>query len=125
MMLGVNVWSMIFTGITLAKSGEGMESFAFIMKDSRALSHMTVLSVTSATGQLFIYYTIKEFGPVVFTIMMTTRQIVSLFLSCILFSHPMQLLGWTGATGVFFVLFNRIKRGGEKRFFGFGGATNM
>eukprot|EP00605_Chrysophyceae_sp_TOSAG23-4_P001919 GSChrysophyteH1.ASY1.ANO1.2117.1 assembled CDS len=106
MMLGVNVWSMLFTGFTLARSGE-------------ALLHMTVLSVTSATGQIFIYYTIKEFGPVVFTIMMTVRQIFSLFLSCLLFSHPLHLAGWMGAAIVFFVIFNKIKRGsaGSKDFF--------
>ena len=114
MMLGVNVWSMLFTGVTLARSGEGMSSFAFIMTDSKALAHMTILSITSATGQLFIYYTIKEFGPVVFTIMMTTRQIFSLFLSCILFSHPLQLAGWAGAAVVFFIIFNKIKRGTSK-----------
>ena len=111
MMLGVNVWSMLFTGVTLARSGEGMTSFAFIMTDSTALAHMTILSITSATGQIFIYYTIKEFGPVVFTIMMTTRQIFSLFLSCILFSHPLHIAGWAGAIAVFFIIFNKIKRG--------------
>lgn len=114
MMLGVNAWSMLFTGFTLAHSGEGMSSFAFIMSDARALAHMTVLSITSATGQIFIYYTIKEFGPVVFTIMMTTRQIFSLFLSCILFAHPLHLVSWIGALIVFFIIFNKIKRGFNK-----------
>jgi hypothetical protein len=34
-----------------------------------------VLSVCSAAGQLFIYYTIATFGPVVFVIIMTIRQV--------------------------------------------------
>lgn len=34
-----------------------------------------VLSVSSAVGQLFIFYTISKFGAVVFTIMMTVRQV--------------------------------------------------
>ena len=114
MMLGVNIWSMLFTGFTLARSGEGMSSFAFIMNDAKALAHMTILSITSATGQIFIYYTIKEFGPVVFTIMMTTRQIFSLFLSCLLFAHPLHLAGWAGVLVVFFIIFNKIKRGQNK-----------
>lgn len=41
---------------------------------------MVVLSICSAVGQLFIYHTIDVFGPVVFTIIMTLRQ-VSLFRS--------------------------------------------
>lgn len=111
MMLGVNIWSMLLTGVTLYFSGEGTESMQFMMADLSALSDSVVLSVTSAMGQLFIFYTVKEFGPVVFTIMMTTRQIFSLFLSCLLFSHPMHLLGWIGASVVFLVVFNRIRRG--------------
>ena len=89
------------------------------MSDSAAFWHMLILSVTSATGQLFIFYTIKDFGPVVFTIMMTTRQIFSLVISFLLFSkEPMQLFGWIGATLVFLIVFNRIRRntsGGEKK----------
>jgi adenosine 3'-phospho 5'-phosphosulfate transporter B2 len=37
-----------------------------------------VLSVCSAAGQLFIYYTIATFGPVVFVIIMTIRQVKKL-----------------------------------------------
>lgn len=111
MMLGVNIWSMFMTGMTLLLSGEGTESLQFLMADLSAFWDIIVLSVTSATGQLFIFYTVKEFGPVVFTIMMTTRQIASLLLSCMLFQHPMHLLGWIGTLVVFLVVFNRIRRG--------------
>lgn len=110
-MLGGSIWSCILTATSLYLSGEGTESMQFMMADLSALSDSVVLSVTSAVGQLFIFYTVKEFGPVVFTIMMTTRQILSLFLSCLLFSHPMHLLGWLGASTVFVVVFNRIRRG--------------
>lgn len=113
MMLGVNVWSMVMTGITLMQSGDGLTSLTFIMSDSTALFHMVILSITSATGQLFIFYTIKEFGPVVFTIMMTTRQIFSLIISCLLFSHPLHLLGGIGASLVFLIVFYRIIRKGS------------
>ena len=116
MMLGVNIWSMLFTGVSLIRSGEGVESFIFIMGDAKALTHMIILSITSATGQLFIYYTVKEFGPVTFTIIMTTRQIFSLFFSCLLFAHPMKAMGWIGAVAVFVVLGNRIKRGKGAQF---------
>mmetsp|Transcript_1506 Transcript_1506/g.2485 ORF Transcript_1506/g.2485 Transcript_1506/m.2485 type:complete len:350 (+) Transcript_1506:102-1151(+) len=114
MMLGVNVWSMIMTGFSLYQSGEFFTSFAFILADPTALLHMTVLSITSATGQLFIFYTIKEFGPVIFTIMMTIRQILSLFLSLLLFGHSISVWGWLSVTSVFLVVFNRIQRNSNK-----------
>lgn len=113
MMLGINVWSIFFTGISLLQSGEGVSSLVFIMSDMRAFMHSFILSVTSATGQLFIFYTIKEFGPVVFTIMMTTRQIFSLFVSCMIFNHSMHALSWVGSLLVFCIVFYRIYRKGS------------
>lgn len=77
MMLGVNFWSLFFTGLSLIQSGEGYESLVFLADDPLALYHQVILSITSAVGQLFIFYTIKELGPVIFTIMMTTRQVDS------------------------------------------------
>jgi solute carrier family 35 (adenosine 3'-phospho 5'-phosphosulfate transporter), member B2 len=113
MMLGVNIWSMAMTGVSLISSGDFLPSLAFILADSKAFLHMMLLSITSATGQLFIFYTIKELGPVVFTIIMTTRQIFSLFISWWLFSHPMSPMGVVSALGVFGVVFNRIYRKGS------------
>jgi adenosine 3'-phospho 5'-phosphosulfate transporter B2 len=112
MMLGVNVWSMMLTFFTLIQSGEFFSSIAFILADSSALLNMTVLSITSATGQLFIFYTIKELGPVMFTIIMTTRQLFSLFLSCLLFSHPLSWVSFFSAVFVFLIVFGRIYRKG-------------
>jgi adenosine 3'-phospho 5'-phosphosulfate transporter B2 len=90
-----------------------MESIAFILADSLAMYHMILLALASAIGQLFIFYTIKEFGPVIFTMMMTTRQILSLILSCLVFSHPLNMASWGAAILVFLVVFNRIKRKGS------------
>lgn len=114
MMLGVNIWSMVFTGFTLYLSGEFFSSFAFMLADNTALLHMVVLSITSATGQLFIFYTLKEFGPVVFTIIMTTRQIFSLFFSLVLFGHSISAVGWISIIAVFVVVINRLYKSGGK-----------
>lgn len=108
MMLGVNIWSMIFTGFTLIKSNEFFLAIGFLLENPLALYHITLLSITSATGQLFIFYTIKELGPVIFTIIMTTRQLFSLVISCFLFSHSISWTGWISCIGVFLVVFNRI-----------------
>lgn len=98
--------------MSLLQSGEGLSSFAFILADSLAMYHMILLAAASAVGQLFIFYTIKEFGPVIFTIMMTTRQILSLILSCMVFHHPLNAASWAAAALVFGVVINRIKRKG-------------
>ena len=45
-------------------------------------------------GQLFIIHTIKAFGALTFATVMTTRQFVSILLSCALFAHPLALGQW-------------------------------
>lgn len=48
-----------------------------------------VLSISSAVGQLFIFFTIEKFGAVVFTIMMTVRQVCVVLL---FFTHSIMHL---------------------------------
>ena len=79
--------------------------------DPAAIWDNVLISITSATGQLFIYFTIRKFGPVVFTIMMTTRQMFSMVLSAFAFGHALHPPAYLAATLVFGVLFYRIKRG--------------
>merc|ERR1719198_2518884 len=104
MMFGVNLFSLLFTAMNLLWTGEMGLSLKFLMLN------LLTLSFTSATGQLFIFYTIKKFGPIVFTIMMTTRQMLSLTVSCIVFGHALGSGAVAGTAVVFGVLFYRTKR---------------
>jgi len=110
MMAGVNTCSVFFTLATLLKTGEFFQTLTFMADNPEAVSHVLVLSITSCTGQLFIFYTIKKFGPVIFTIIMTTRQMLSMVLSCFLFGHALGLLAVAGAIVVFATLGYRIRR---------------
>jgi adenosine 3'-phospho 5'-phosphosulfate transporter B2 len=101
------------TFISLMIAGEFFTSIALLLEDSNALLNMTVLSITSAVGQLFIFYTIKELGAVSLTIIMTTRQLFSLFLSCLMFSHPLSWGSFFSAAFVFIVVFQKIYRKGS------------
>ena len=64
-------------------------------------------AITSASGQLFIFATISNFGAVVFTIIMTVRQGLSILLSCLLYDHPLSGLGILGTAAVFLAIFLR------------------
>jgi len=46
--------------------------------------------------QLFIFYTIKKFGAVVFATAMVSRSIMSVLLSIVLFNHAITLIGGFG-----------------------------
>ncbi|CAM9600056.1 unnamed protein product [Scytosiphon promiscuus] len=115
MMFGVNCFSIVFTTFSLLTNGGFADSFRFLSTYPEALYHVVTLSITSATGQLFIFYTIKKFGPIIFTIIMTTRQMVSLVVSAAVFGHVLGLGCWMGALVVFGTIGYRIRRKMQSR----------
>ncbi|XP_039263557.2 adenosine 3'-phospho 5'-phosphosulfate transporter 1-like [Styela clava] len=108
MMFGVNLFSCLFTSVSLLEQGGFFQAFAFMASHLDFAMHSVILSICSAVGQLFIFYTISEFGPVIFTIIMTTRQALAILLSCLIYGHPVSAIGGLGILVVFFSLFLRI-----------------
>ena len=97
MMVGVNVWSLLFAGSSLLANGEAITSVAFLLNDPVALRDNLLFSIAGASGQMFIFYTIKTWGPLVFTIIMTTRQLLSVVFSMLLFGHLINAESAVGA----------------------------
>ncbi|MCL4122508.1 UNVERIFIED_CONTAM: hypothetical protein GTU68_034312 [Idotea baltica] len=108
MMCGVNLFSCLFTSVSLLQQGVFLQSLRFMFLFPTFFWDCIILSVCSATGQLFIYYTISSFGPIVFVIIMTIRQGLAILLSCILYMHPITLWGLMGIMIVFGAIFLRI-----------------
>jgi adenosine 3'-phospho 5'-phosphosulfate transporter B2 len=109
MMLGVNCFAIIFTVVGLITSGDIPVVMEFMKANPVVIQYNIVTAITSATGQLFIFYTIKEFGPIPFTIIMTTRQMLSICISAAVFGHHISSEGLAGAAMVFGVIFYQIK----------------
>ena len=110
MMLGVNISAICITTAGLIISGDIPVVVEFLKANPLALRYNIITAITSASGQLCIFYTIKEFGPIVFTIIMTTRQMISICISSVVFGHSISLKAFTGAALVFSVLFYQIRR---------------
>lgn len=109
MMLGVNSSAIIITTLGLILSGDFPKVWEFFLVNPTVLTYNIVTAITSASGQLCIYYTIKEFGPIVFTIIMTVRQMISICISAYKFGHHISSLAFCGAVIVFGVLFYQIR----------------
>merc|ERR1712059_5991 len=108
MMAGVNLFSCLLTSVSLLQQGVFYTSLAFMSQYSMFVVDCVVLSVCSACGQLFIYYTISTFGPVVFVIIMTVRQVGAVIISCIKFNHSLDVLAVIGILIIFSALFLKI-----------------
>ncbi|XP_064412648.1 adenosine 3'-phospho 5'-phosphosulfate transporter 1 [Latimeria chalumnae] len=108
MMFGVNLFSCLFTMGSLLEQGAFLESAKFMARHSDFAFHAMLLSVCSACGQLFIFYTINQFGAAVFTIIMTLRQACAILLSCLIYGHTITMVGGVGVVVVFMALFLRV-----------------
>ncbi len=110
MMLGVNVSAICMTTFGLVVSGDIPVVWEFLLANPNAAWYNLLTAITSASGQICIFYTIQQFGPIVFTTIMTTRQMLSICLSAAVFGHHMSVKALSGALLVFFVLFDQIRR---------------
>uniref|UniRef100_A0A7S2UAC2 Sugar phosphate transporter domain-containing protein n=1 Tax=Attheya septentrionalis TaxID=420275 RepID=A0A7S2UAC2_9STRA len=110
MMLGVNTSAICITTAGLIFSGDFPVVYEFLQANPAVLQYNIITAITSASGQLCIYYTIKEFGPIAFTIIMTTRQMISICISAVLFDHAISAKALVGAAIVFGVLFFQIRK---------------
>lgn len=103
--LYTTLWSSILSFFALVSSGQLGGALAFVAAHPDALTSIMTLSLAATCGSLFISYTIKTFGALVFATIMTTRQFLSILLSCIIFVHPLSEGQWLGTLIVFATLY--------------------
>ena len=100
-MLYVNLFSSGVSLFTLMTTGQFFPALGFVLRHLDCWNFIILLSFASTIGQLFILYTIKEYGALIFATIMTTRQFLSILLSCIIFANPLTFGQW-GGTGIIF-----------------------
>ncbi|KAI9196633.1 hypothetical protein LWI28_025597 [Acer negundo] len=91
------------TGLIL--QGHLLPAIDFVYRHNDCLIDVALLSTVATTSQFFISYTIRTFGALTFATIMTTRQLASIMLSCVWFSHPLSWEQWIGAVIVFASLY--------------------
>lgn len=113
LMFATSAFSVVLSFVTLVHSKELYPALEFVYRHSEIHLHFFMFSICSTIGQLFIFYTIKNFGAVVFTLIMTTRILLSIALSCILYGHDLGGVGLLGLMLVLGAVLYRIKRKAE------------
>merc|ERR1719161_1793320 len=95
-------------------AGELNWTISFLMSRTDALVDVLALSLIATLGQMFIYATVQKHGPVTLSFIMTTRQMASVILSCILFGHQLPSVAVGACALVFSVLMVRSYRSSIK-----------
>lgn len=113
LMFATSAFSTVLSLITLIHTHELGPALEFVYEHSEIHLHFFLFSICSTIGQLFIFYTIKNFGAVVFTLIMTTRILLSIALSIFLYGHQVTGFGFLGLMAVLGAVLYRIKRKSE------------
>ncbi|KAB1226044.1 UDP-galactose/UDP-glucose transporter 5B [Morella rubra] len=93
------------TGLIL--QGHLLPAIDFVYRHNDSFFDIALLSTVATISQFFISYTIRNFGALTFATIMTTRQLVSIMLSCVWFAHPLSWEQLIGAVIVFSSLYAR------------------
>ena len=104
----VTFFSTIFTSVSLIEQGEIFECLNFVMTHEKVIYDIMFMSSCSACGQFLIFFTINRFGAVTFAIIMTTRQALAIFLSCLVYGHEIAWFGIIGIVIVFLAILLRV-----------------
>ncbi|KAL3620631.1 UDP-galactose/UDP-glucose transporter 5B [Castilleja foliolosa] len=94
-----------FTGLLL--QGNLQIAIDFVSRHNDCFIDIAILSTVATISQFFISYTIRNFGALAFATIMTTRQLVSILLSCLWFSHPLSVEQLIGAVIVFGSIYSK------------------
>jgi adenosine 3'-phospho 5'-phosphosulfate transporter B2 len=110
MMLVMNAFSTVFAFVTLVHQEEFRPTVEYAYEHSEFFIHLVLFVIFSTVGQIFIFYTVKNFGAVVFSIIMSIRILLSTVVSCFVYDHPITELGFVGMLLVFGSIVYRIRR---------------
>lgn len=101
MMLKMNLYSCLVLGAAVLITGELFEFMAFVRRHPDLLVHLASFAVTSALGQNFIFMTISHFGPLVCSLVTTTRKFFTILASVIFFGNVLSSRQFVGTAFVF------------------------
>ena len=80
-------------------------ALAFLARHPECMWNIIMLSFAATIGQLFIFHTIKTFGALLFATVMTTRQFLSILLSCFIYGNVLSLGQCVATVMIFGILY--------------------
>lgn len=101
MMYKINLWSTIYLLSSTLATGEIFKFHQFIQRHPNLIFDITLFSSLSAIGQLFIFLTVAEFGPLPCSIVTTTRKFFTVLTSVFLYGNKLTSTQWIGSSCVF------------------------
>eukprot|EP00930_Biecheleria_cincta_P092442 TRINITY_DN8235_c0_g2_i1.p1 TRINITY_DN8235_c0_g2~~TRINITY_DN8235_c0_g2_i1.p1 ORF type:complete len:815 (+),score=99.77 TRINITY_DN8235_c0_g2_i1:137-2581(+) len=114
LLFGMESYSGVVSFIWVVLSGELPHIFSFVGETPGVCSYVALLAFSSAFGAYTCTLTVKYFGPAIFTLIMTSRQVLSMVLSVIFFGHALEPHRGICLAVVAFLIFTSTLRRAER-----------
>eukprot|EP01104_Vermistella_antarctica_P016880 TRINITY_DN5862_c0_g1_i2.p1 TRINITY_DN5862_c0_g1~~TRINITY_DN5862_c0_g1_i2.p1 ORF type:complete len:439 (+),score=81.90 TRINITY_DN5862_c0_g1_i2:176-1318(+) len=114
-MLYVNLGGGIIVFTQLLVTGDMFRCLDFVLAHPKVMGDSLLLSACGLLGQMTIYFTVREFGALFYGMVMTTRAILSILLSTIVYAHTPTLAQWVAMSLVFCLIFYKNRDASAKK----------
>ena len=88
--------------------------YQVLLSDFHYIPTVLILNSTVAAGQVFIFWTITWFTPVITTIITTTRKFVTILISVNLYGHDFSIAQWCSVSlvfgGLYLAIWNTVQQ---------------
>jgi len=102
LMLGMNIFALLYTVVALIATGEGERGLQYVLKHPWIQTDIFLFGLASAMGQNFIFYTITGPGPLVCTTITTMRKFFTILYSVFMYpDNAFSTQQWLGVVLVF------------------------
>ncbi|KAI1296841.1 Adenosine 3'-phospho 5'-phosphosulfate transporter 1 [Halotydeus destructor] len=99
-----NMFVILLSFTSLVSSRTLLPTLKQVFSSRELFTDISVMSLTNALGQTCEYFIMSNFGPLVTVVLVTIREILSIFLSSVLFGHVLTPLSYFGI----FVIFGAV-----------------
>lgn len=100
-MLYMNLYALLFICPLSFLTGQLQNGIGLVTSSSEAVRLILFLNAAAAAGQIFIFFTIHVFSPLMCTTITTTRKFLTICVSVIKFGHVLSMVEW-GCVGLVF-----------------------
>lgn len=100
----INKWVAIISLTSMIGSFSAVRAFVYTFYHPMFALHLFVISLFSCAGQFFVYRMIKQFKQHIVPFVITTRKILTIFISIVFYHHKTTAVQMAGVFAVFFTV---------------------
>ncbi len=119
LMLYMNSFAVLFVGVGLLISQQLSPAIAFCASHPEIITDISIFAACMAMGQIFIFWCIASFSPLVCSIVTTTRKFFTILFSVFWYGHDMGRMEWVGVLlvfiGLMYDIFSSLSTKKEKK----------